>query len=62
MCRRMLPYSLGSATISAVSGMVVTRTGSYRPTIWFGWAVMTLGFGLMIMLDNSTTVYVYIQC
>ncbi|KAG1754579.1 MFS general substrate transporter [Suillus lakei] len=52
---RMLPFSLGGALMSAVSGMVVTRTGSYRPVMWFGWIVMTLGWGLMIMLDSTST-------
>ncbi|KAG2756045.1 MFS general substrate transporter [Suillus brevipes Sb2] len=52
---RMLPYSLSSALMSAVSGIIVTRTGSYRPTMWFGWSVMTLGWGLMIMLDSTST-------
>ncbi|KAG1741596.1 major facilitator superfamily domain-containing protein [Suillus lakei] len=52
---RMLPYSLSAAGMSAVSGFVVTRTGTYRPITWFGWTVMTLGFGLMIMLDNTST-------
>ncbi|KAG1877930.1 MFS general substrate transporter [Suillus subalutaceus] len=52
---RMLPYSLCSALMSAVSGIVVTRTGSYRPTMWLGWSVMTLGWGLMIMLESTST-------
>ncbi|KAG1741211.1 major facilitator superfamily domain-containing protein, partial [Suillus occidentalis] len=53
---RMLPFSLNSAFVSVVSGIVMTRTGSYRPVMWFGWTVMTLGWGLMIMLDSSTTI------
>jgi hypothetical protein len=52
---KMLPYSLGGALMSAVSGMFVTRTGSYRPVMWFGWTVMTLGWGLMIMLESTST-------
>ncbi|KAG2137519.1 MFS general substrate transporter [Suillus clintonianus] len=52
---RMLPYSLSSSVTAMVSGIIVSRTGSYRPNMWFGWAVMTLGYGLMIMLDNTTT-------
>ncbi|KAG2367444.1 MFS general substrate transporter [Suillus spraguei] len=52
---RMLPYSLCSALMSVFSGIVVARTGSYRPMVWFGWIVMTLGWGLMIMLDNTST-------
>ncbi|KAG1768394.1 major facilitator superfamily domain-containing protein [Suillus occidentalis] len=55
---RMLPYSLSSVLMSAVSGMVMTHTGSYHPTMWFGWSVMTLGWGLMIMLDSMSTEYI----
>ena len=51
---RMLPFSLSGAVQSALSGMVVTRTGSYRPIIWGGWAVMTIGWGLMVMLDSTS--------
>ncbi|KAG1832111.1 MFS general substrate transporter [Suillus variegatus] len=53
---KMLPYSLTTSLMSAVSGIVVTKTGSYRPAMWFGWSVMTLGWGLMIMLDNTSTI------
>lgn len=38
----------------AASGFVVARTGSYRPIIWGAWAVMTLGWGLMTMLDSTS--------
>ncbi|KAI6118806.1 MFS general substrate transporter [Pisolithus croceorrhizus] len=51
---RMLPFSLGSALLSILSGIVVTRTGTYRPVMWGAWAVMTLGWGLMIMLDSTS--------
>lgn len=53
---RMLPFSLCSSVTSSVCGIIVARTGSYRPMMWFGWIVMTLGWGLMIMLDNTTTI------
>ncbi|KAJ7343348.1 major facilitator superfamily domain-containing protein [Mycena albidolilacea] len=51
---RMLPYSLGGALVSACSGQVVARIKAYRPVIWFAWPVMTLGFGLMIGLDDKS--------
>jgi len=51
---RMLSYSLGGAAMSALSGQIVTRTGAYRPLMWFAWGVMTLGWGLMTMLDNTS--------
>lgn len=53
---RMLPFSLCSSVTTAVGGIIVVRTGSYRPMMWFGWILMTLGWGLMIMLDNTTTI------
>lgn len=56
--KRMLPYSLGAAFTSAISGIYVTRVGRYRPVLFFSWAVMTLGFGLMILLNNTSNLCV----
>ncbi|TFK76316.1 MFS general substrate transporter [Pluteus cervinus] len=53
---RMLPFSLGCALMSAVSGVVTSRTGEYRMIMWFGFSVFTLGMGLMTMLDNTSNV------
>ncbi|KAF8136614.1 MFS general substrate transporter [Boletus edulis] len=53
---RMLPYSLSGAMMSALSGMLIARTGSYRPVIWGGWVVMTIGWGLTTMLDNTSSI------
>jgi hypothetical protein len=52
----MLPYSLGAAVLSAASGMVVSRTGLYRPVMWFGYALFALGMGLMITLDANSSI------
>lgn len=51
---RMIPFSLGAAIISAVAGIAVTRTGTYRGIIWAAWAMMILGWGLMITLDDRS--------
>ncbi|KAK0210903.1 MFS general substrate transporter [Desarmillaria ectypa] len=51
---RMLPFSLGSSFTSASIGYFVSRTGEYRLAIWISWAVFTLGYGLMIMLDSHS--------
>ncbi|RDB21176.1 putative transporter C3H1.06c [Hypsizygus marmoreus] len=51
----MLPYSLGCALTSAVSGILVSRTGQYRPTIWAAFAVFTVGLGLMFRLDGFSS-------
>jgi hypothetical protein len=50
----MIPFSFGGAIMSVVSGVLVTKLGVYRPIIWFGWIVMTLGWGLMIQLDDTS--------
>ncbi|KAI9446101.1 major facilitator superfamily domain-containing protein [Lactarius indigo] len=51
---RMIPFSLGAAVISAVSGVTITRMGTYRGIIWAAWAIMILGWGLMITLDDHS--------
>ncbi|KAI0709211.1 MFS amino acid permease [Earliella scabrosa] len=51
---RMIPYSLLSSLMSAVSGMYISRTGSWRPIMWISWAIMTLGYGLLTMLDDTS--------
>ena len=57
----MIPYSFGAAVFSALSGIIVSRTGQYRPVMWIAFAVFTVGSGLMTMLDSysSTCVNFY---
>lgn len=55
----MLPFSLGCAVTSAVAGIIVSRTGQYRPMMWGSFAVFTLGMGLMTMLDSHSSTYVF---
>jgi hypothetical protein len=50
----MIPFSLGSSLMAVVSGVAVTRTGGYRVIIWGAWAIMILGWGLMITLDDKS--------
>jgi hypothetical protein len=54
----MIPFSLGAASFSAISGIIVTRTGEYRLVMWIAFAVFTIGYGLMIMLDAYSPMYV----
>ncbi|TDL24822.1 MFS amino acid permease [Rickenella mellea] len=53
---RMLPYSLGSAVVSALSGILVSRLQKYREIMWFAWGIMTVGYGLMTQLDDRSNV------
>lgn len=52
---QMLPFSLGAAIMAIVSGLVVSKTGKYRYTSWFGYSVNTLGFGLMCSLGSTSS-------
>ena len=54
----MLPFSLGAALFSAVSGFIVTKTGLYRPVILVAWVFSTIGYGLMYQLDSHSSVAV----
>jgi hypothetical protein len=53
---RQLPLSLGSAFSAIIAGLVVSKTGKYKPVMLVGWTLMAVGFGIMIMLDESTIV------
>lgn len=39
--------------MSAAVGIFIRKTGRYRPPIWFGTFMMTLGFGLYINFPAS---------
>lgn len=49
----LFPLVLSLSFGSAASGIFIKKTGKYRPPIWFGVVMMTLGFGLLIDLDTS---------
>jgi hypothetical protein len=53
----MIPFSLGGAMISAISGMIVARTGQYRIVMQVAFAIFTLGMGLMTRLDAFSNEY-----
>lgn len=50
----MLPFSLGGAAVALISGQILSRIGNVRAIMWFAWVVITLGFGLMISLDDHS--------
>ena len=41
---KQLPLSLGSSAFGILSGLIVAKSGRYRPVLWCGWVVMTLGY------------------
>ena len=56
---RSLPFILGSAGVSIISGFIVSKMGRNRPAIWFGSTLFTIGTGLMTMLDYTSSMYVF---
>ena len=55
---RMLPFSLGASLFAAISGLIVTKTGKYRPVIWVSLIATIVGFGLMSTLDSRSNTFV----
>lgn len=49
----LFPFVLSLSVGSAVVGIFIKKTGQYLPAVWFGMAVMTLGFGLFIDLPSG---------
>ncbi|CAP60170.1 uncharacterized protein PODANS_1_4860 [Podospora anserina S mat+] len=47
----VLPFVLSLSVVSAITGVVIKKTGKYLPCIIFGMSIMTLGFGLFIALE-----------
>ncbi|KAJ7911078.1 hypothetical protein B0H13DRAFT_586096 [Mycena leptocephala] len=55
-----MPFSLLSSVASGLGGYVVSKMGDYRPIMWISYAVMAIGYGLMIMLDERSSIAVQI--
>lgn len=51
----LLPTALSLSILSAITGIVIKKTGQYLPLIWFGMFMMTLGFGLFIDLHERSS-------
>lgn len=41
---KQIPFSLGSALVAILSGQILAKTGRYRPILWTGWVIMTVGY------------------
>ncbi|KAI0044548.1 MFS amino acid permease [Auriscalpium vulgare] len=55
---KMLPFSLGSAVTAALTGLLVAPLGDFRPLIWASYFFTAIGFGLLILLDDKSSVAV----
>ena len=50
----IFPFTFTVAPAAVVVGFIITKTGRYRPSLWIGWFLTTLGMGLLIYLQQST--------
>ncbi|KAJ5157742.1 uncharacterized protein N7482_008842 [Penicillium canariense] len=52
----LFPETFTVAPSGLVVGILITVTGHYRWAIWLGWAISTIGLGLMCIIKSSTSV------
>ena len=51
----LFPETFTVAPAATITGIVITKSGRYRWSIWSGWVLTTLGLGLLYLLDVHTT-------
>lgn len=55
-----LPETLTVAPSGLVVGFITAKTGYYRWSLWAGWALTTLGAGLLLLLEPETSTAAWI--
>ncbi|RSL74210.1 hypothetical protein CEP51_011618 [Fusarium floridanum] len=56
----VLPFTGTVAPAAVVVGLLIAKTGAYRPFIWLGWALVPLGMGLMMLLEKDTETWKWV--
>ena len=51
----LFPETFTVAPGAFIVGTLISRTGRYRWAVWSGWAITTLGLGLLYLLDVNTS-------
>ena len=57
---QLLPTVIVLIPLAAVSGILISKTGRYKPLHLLGFALMTLGFGLFTLLDSESSISVWV--
>ena len=52
----LFPDSFSAAPSAILAGILITYTGNYRRAIWLGWILVTLGMGLLCLLESNTSI------
>ncbi|OCT49378.1 putative MFS transporter [Cladophialophora carrionii] len=56
----LFPATFTVAPMAVVTGLTITKFASYRWAIWSGWAISTLGLGLLVLLKVDTAIPAWI--
>lgn len=56
----LFPATAPSPFAAILAGILMVITGKYRVQIWFWWAVITLGSGLLVLLDMTTPTWEWV--
>lgn len=56
----LFPETFTVAPSSLVVGILITVTGRYRWAVWGGWAITTIGLGIMWLIKVQTSTYGWI--
>lgn len=56
----LFPATFTVAPMAVVTGLLITKTGRYRWSIWLGWALGTFGLGLLLLLKVDTSIPAWI--
>ena len=59
----LFPQCFTTAPAAVVVGTVIAITGRFRWSVWAGWAILTLGSGLLILLrvDSSVPAWIFLN-
>jgi hypothetical protein len=50
----VMPFTGTVAPAAVVVGLLIAKTGTYRPFIWAGWVLVPVVMGLMMLLEKGT--------
>jgi len=53
---QLISLPVCAAVVAVCAGLFVAKTKRYREVIWASWIVLTIGVGLLIMLDERSSI------
>lgn len=52
----LFPATFTVAPLSVITGLIISKSGHYRWSIWLGWTVSTLGLGLLCLWKPDSSI------